>query len=184
MCIHVLTYCLLCACSQTSLFVSEYFSILIVSFVLLDTLYLSLIPFYVPTLPVVEFFSVSLIPPLSIAFSPFPLLFLLLSPLIYLNHPPGENRSPPQSGTNCFVRFTHPEPNPDKRSLVRTAVLFVFARVTDCAVIKVFIVPLRCSCGCREGLKPHSTSKVSQIWSRGQMARNAAGTNEISPNCY
>lgn len=86
---------------------------------------------------------------LSIAFSPFPLLFLLLSPLIYLNHPPGENRSPPQSGTNCFVRFMNPEPNPDKRTLVRTAVLFVFARVTDCNVIKVFIVLLCCSCECR-----------------------------------
>lgn len=106
------------------------------------------------------------------------------SPLIYLNHPPRENRSPPQSGTNCFVRFTNPEPNPDKRTLVRTAVLFVFARVTDCAVIKVFIVPPCCSCGCREGLKPHSTSKLSQMWSRGRMARNAVGTNGRSPNCY
>lgn len=56
---------------------------------------------------------------LSVAFSPFPLLFLLLSTLIYLNLPPGENRSLPQSGTNCFVRFMSPEPNPDKRSLVR-----------------------------------------------------------------
>lgn len=66
---------------------------------------------------------------LSVAFSPFPLLFLLLSPLIYLNHPPGENRSLSQSGTNCFVRFTNPEPNPDKRFLVRAVSLFVFARV-------------------------------------------------------
>lgn len=142
----------------------------------------------VPTLPVHEFFSISLIPLLSIAFSPFPLLFLLLSPLIYLNHPPGENRSPPQSGTNCFVRFMNPEPNPDKRTLVRTAVLFVFAWVIcfclrDCTVIKVFIVLPCCSCGWRDGLKLHSTSKLSQIWSRGQMARNAVGTNEIRPNC-
>lgn len=161
------------------------------SWVLLYTLCLSSIlvpihpsPLNVPTLLMLEFFSISLIPPLSIAFSPFPLLFLLLSPLIYLNHPPGENRSPPQSGTNCFVRFTNPEPNPDKRTLVRTAVLFVFARVTDCAVIKVFIVPPCCSCGCGEGLKPRSTSKLSQIWSEDQMARYAVGTNEISPNCY
>lgn len=67
---------------------------------------------------------------------------LALSPLIFLNHPSGENRSLPQSGTNCFVRFTNPEPNPDKRTLVKAAVLFVFARITDCAVIRVFIVQL------------------------------------------
>lgn len=28
--------------------------------------------------------------------------------------------------------------------------------------------------------EPRSTSKLSQIWSRGQMARNAVGTNKIS----
>lgn len=99
----------------------------------------------VPTQPMLEFFSISLVPLFSIALSPLSLLFLLLSPQICLNYPPGGNRSPPQSGTNCFVRFMNPEPNPDKRTLVRTALLFVFAGVTDCAVIKVFIVPLRCS---------------------------------------
>ena len=114
-----------------------------------------------PRCCMLEFFSISLIPPLSIAFSPFPLLFLLLSPLIYLNHPPGENRSPSQSGTNCVVRFMNPEPNPDKRTLVRTAVLFVFARVTDCAVIKVFIVPPRCSCGCRGG--PEASQHIKAV---------------------
>lgn len=81
----------------------------------------------------------------------------LSSTLIYLNHPPGENRSAPQSGTNCFVRFTNPEPNPDKRTLVRTAVLFVYARVTDCGVIKVFIVPLCCNCGCGGSLAAHQS---------------------------
>lgn len=60
------------------------------------------------------------------SFSPFPLLFLLLSPLIYLNHPPGENRSPPQSGTDCFVRFMNPEPNPDKRTLVQNRCVICF----------------------------------------------------------
>lgn len=114
-----------------------------------------------PHCPWLNSFSISLIPPLSIAFSPFPLLFLLLSPLIYLNHPPGENRSPPQSGTNCFVRFTNPEPNPDKRTLVRTAVLFVFAGVSDCAVIKVFTVPMCCSCGCGEG--PEASQHIKAV---------------------
>lgn len=93
----------------------------------------------------------------------------LSAPLIYLNPPPGENRSPPQSGTNCFVRFTDPEPNPDKRTLVRTAMLFVCARLADCGVIKVFIVQLCSNCGCREGsLAAHQSCHKSEAGAKWQ----------------
>lgn len=96
---------------------------------------------------------------------------LLSSSLTHLNRHPGENRGPLQSVTNCFVRFTNPEPNPDKRTLVKTAVLFVYAWVTYWCLIKVFIVLLCCACGRREGPKPCSTSKQSQmLWAQMKLA--------------
>lgn len=74
--------------------------------------------------------------PLSTALSPFPLLFLRLSPLIYLNHPPGENRSPPQSGTNCFVRFMNPEPNPRQKNSCKDHFVICF-----CSSYRLCCVP-------------------------------------------
>lgn len=111
-------------------------------------------------------------------------VIVCLSAQIYLNHASGENRSPPQSGTNCIVRFMHPKAEPDKRRLVKAAVLFVFARLADCAVIKVFLLLLCCSCGCGAGLELYGTSKLSPVWSRGRTARNAVGANGMSWHCF
>lgn len=134
----------------------------------------------VPTLPAFNF-CVSTVSPLFVAFSPFPLLFLLLSTLIYLNLPPGENRSLPQSGTNCFVRFMSPEPNPDKRSLVRPLCYLFFAKVTDWAVIKVCFVPPCCICGDRKArsLTAHQSCHIKD---KGPTETNAGGTNQIIQN--
>lgn len=74
-----------------------------------------------PILPMIEFLLTQL---LSHHFHCYFCSTVLLISDIFKPSPWGENRSPPQSGTNCFVRFTNPEPNPDKRTLVRTAVLF------------------------------------------------------------
>lgn len=108
--------------------------------------------------------------PLSIAFSPFPVLFL---PLINLNPPSGENRRPPQSGTNCFVQFTNPEPNLDKRSLVKGRCVICLCQnyilrcyqIIYCAVVLQLWVPGG----------PGASQRIKAV-------TNAVGTNEISPS--
>jgi len=70
--------------------------------------------------------------------------FLVLTPstvisvaLVYLNRASGENRSSPQSGTNCFVRSMIPEPKrPTKELLLAVLYYLSPAQVTDCAAIK------------------------------------------------
>lgn len=126
-----------------------------------------------------------------LVFSPAPLLshhfhcyscFSLLSSDIFKPSPWGEQK--PASIWNqlfCSVHESRTKPRQKNSCKDRSVIclcptyrLCCYQSIYCAAVLQLWM----------QGGKPCSTSKLSQIWSGGQMARNALGTNEISTNFY